>query len=251
MGNNRELFGIHAVRSWLKSGQAAAGDQLWVDSRRHDKRLQELVQGAKKRGVRIHKSDKRELDRQTQGAVHQGVLVVLGQERSIRKYDEHWLEERIENHPGKPLLLVLDGVTDPHNLGACLRSAEAAGVDAVVVPKDRSVGITPVVRKVASGAAETLPFVMVTNLSRQLRRLADMGVWIVGTAGEATDTLYDADLNGPLAIVMGAEGDGMRRLTKEQCSQLVKIPMAGEVSSLNVSVAAGVTLFEAIRQRQP
>lgn len=243
------IFGLHAVRSWLKSGQSEQGDCLWVDARRSDKRLQSILQEAKQRGVKIKKCSKKELDRRTGGAVHQGVAVEAGRKREIKRYDEGWLLEQIEQQ-STPLLLVLDGVTDPHNLGACLRSAEAAGVDAVVVPKDRSAGITPVVRKVACGAAESVPFVMVTNLARCLRQLADQGVWIVGTAGETETSLYDAELTGPLALVMGAEGSGMRRLTKEQCSQLVKIPMAGAVSSLNVSVATGVSLFEAVRQRR-
>jgi 23S rRNA (guanosine2251-2'-O)-methyltransferase len=150
----------------------------------------------------------------------------------------------------KPLLLVLDGVTDPHNLGACLRSADAAGVTAVIVPKDNAASITPVVRKVACGAAEVVPFIQVTNLARTLKQLQDARVWIVGTTGEADESLYQQDLKGPIAIVMGAEGAGMRRLTKEHCDFLVKLPMAGSVSSLNVSVATGICLFEAVRQRQ-
>ncbi|MBC8519852.1 MAG: 23S rRNA (guanosine(2251)-2'-O)-methyltransferase RlmB [Gammaproteobacteria bacterium] len=244
-----QIFGIHAVRGWLKSGQARKGDQLLVDERRHDRRLQDLVQQAKRQGISVRKVSKREMDRLAQGGVHQGVVVEVAVKTEQKIYDDNWLEEMLDNLSEPPFLLMLDGVTDPHNLGACLRSAEAAGVHAVVVPKDRSVGITPVVRKVASGAVESLPFVMVTNLSRLLKSLADRGLWIVGATGEATDSLYEADLGGPLVLVMGAEGGGMRRLTKENCSQLVKIPMAGEVSSLNVSVASGVALFEAVRQR--
>ncbi len=250
MKQSVEIFGVHAVRAWLKSGQAESGDQLWIDSRRHDKRVQDLLREAKRQGVAVHPSSRKELDRNTGGAVHQGVMVLPGRPRALPRYDEHWLLDRVEARGRELLVLVLDGVTDPHNLGACMRSAEAAGVDAVVVPKDRSVGITPVVRKVACGAAEVLPFVMVTNLARTLKQLADSGVWVVGTAGEADELLYEADLKGALALVMGAEGDGMRRLTKEQCTQLIKIPMAGTVSSLNVSVATGVSLFEAVRQRR-
>ena len=160
------------------------------------------------------------------------------------------LFEIIDTHGKNTLLLVLDGVTDPHNLGACLRSADAAGVHAVVLPKDKSVGITPVVSKVACGAAETIPVITVTNLARTLEEIQEAGVWCIGTAGEATDTLYDADLNGPIAWVLGAEGDGMRRLTREKCDQLVQIPMIGSVESLNVSVASSVCLFETLRQRQ-
>ena len=155
----------------------------------------------------------------------------------------------IVEQQAKPFILILDGVTDPHNLGAILRSADAAGVHAVVAPKDRSVKLTSVVRKVACGAAESVPFITVTNLARTLRELQDAGVWIVGTAGETETLVYDADLKGPLAIVLGAEGEGLRRLTRETCDSLVKIPMFGTVSSLNVSVAAGICLFEAVRQR--
>ncbi len=244
-----QIFGIHAIRGWLKSGQPQSDDSLLVDERRHDKKVQELLRQAKWQGISVRKVSKKELDRITGGAVHQGVVAEPTSGIEQRVYDENWLEEMLDQLSQAPFLLVLDGVTDPHNLGACLRSAEAAGVHAVVVPKDRSAGITPVVRKVSSGAVESLPFVMVTNLSRMLKSLADRGLWIVGAAGEATDSLYKADLSGPLALVMGAEGGGMRRLTKENCSQLVKIPMAGEVSSLNVSVASGVALFEAVRQR--
>ncbi len=250
MKTDIEIYGVHAVHAWLKSGQAEKGDQLWVDQRRHDKRLQELLGEARRQGIAVHTCSRKELDRNSGGAVHQGVMVVPGQPRPLVRHDENWLLERVEQRGSDLLLLLLDGVTDPHNLGACLRSAEAAGVDAVVVPRDRSVGVTPVVRKVASGAAERVPLVVVTNLSRLIKRLADEGVWVVGTAGEADDLLYQADLKGALAVVMGAEGDGMRRLTKQQCTQLVKIPMAGAVSSLNVSVATGVALFEAVRQRR-
>jgi 23S rRNA (guanosine2251-2'-O)-methyltransferase len=160
------------------------------------------------------------------------------------------LFEFLSNLNQAPFLLILDGVTDPHNLGACMRSAEAAGVQAVIIPKDNAVGITPTVQKVASGAAEIIPLVVVTNLSRTLRQLQDRGIWVIGAAGETEQLIYDADLKGPLAIVMGAEEKGLRRLTRDNCDILVKLPMMGLVSSLNVSVAAGVCLFEALRQRQ-
>ena len=164
---------------------------------------------------------------------------------------ETQLEEALEAiGDAPPLLLVLDGVTDPHNLGACLRSADAAGVAAVIVPRDRAAGLTPVVRKVAAGAAETVPLVQVVNLARTLRELKERGVWLVGTSDDAARTLYDVDLSGPTALVLGSEGEGMRRLTREACDELVSIPMAGAVESLNVSVAAGVALFEAVRQRR-
>ena len=155
----------------------------------------------------------------------------------------------IEKAETPPLFLVLDSVTDPHNLGACLRSADAAGVAAVIAPKDKAVGLTPVVRKVACGAAETVPFVVVTNLARTLDKMKDAGIWMIGAAGEAEQSIYQSDFNGPMAVVMGAEGSGMRRLTRERCDFLANIPMAGVVTSLNVSVATGVFLFEALRQR--
>jgi 23S rRNA (guanosine2251-2'-O)-methyltransferase len=160
------------------------------------------------------------------------------------------LDELLERTEGPPLILVLDGVTDPHNLGACLRTADAAGALAVIVPKDKSATLTPVVRKVACGAAEVIPLVAVTNLARTLEKLQQRGLWVVGTAGEAEQEIYQQDLTGPLVMIMGAEGKGMRRLTREHCDFLVKLPMAGSVSSLNVSVATGVCLFEAVRQRQ-
>jgi len=160
------------------------------------------------------------------------------------------LEELLERSERAPLILVLDGVTDPHNLGACLRTADAAGVTAVVIPKDKSATLTPVVRKVACGAAEVIPLVAVTNLARTLEKLQQRGLWVVGTAGEAEQQIYQQDLTGPLVMIMGAEGKGMRRLTRDHCDFLVKLPMAGSVSSLNVSVATGVCLFEAVRQRQ-
>ncbi len=269
------IFGIHAVSSWLQSGQATPQDHLLIDAQRRDGRLKKLLAQAEKAHIPVQKIFRKELDQKANGAVHQGVLVEQATQSaqasrnhshqnssdhsghsdhadSQQKQDENWLLDQLDQWAQSnitPFLLILDGVTDPHNLGACLRSAEAAGVHAVIIPKDRSVGITPVVRKVASGAAEILPVVRVTNLARMLRELADRGIWIVGTADEAADSLYSVDLSGALAVVMGAEGGGMRRLTKEHCSQLVNIPMAGQVSSLNVSVATGVTLFEAVRQR--
>jgi len=165
-------------------------------------------------------------------------------------WGEPMLDELLDRSEAPPLLLVLDGVTDPHNLGACLRTADAAGALAVIVPKDKSATLNATVRKVACGAAEVVPLVAVTNLARTLEKLQKRGVWIVGTAGEASQELYSQDLSGPIALVMGAEGKGMRRLTREHCDYLVRLPMAGSVSSLNVSVATGVCLFEALRQRR-
>jgi len=187
---------------------------------------------------------RKELDARV-GGVHQGVVAGVAPDRQWQEADI----EALVAGSKQPLLLVLDGVTDPHNLGACLRTADATGVTAVIVPKDKSASLNPTARKVASGAAETTPFIQVTNLARCLRELQDLGVWLIGTAGESDATVYDADFTGPVALVMGAEGKGMRRLTREHCDLLVKIPMQGQVESLNVSVATGVCLFEALRQR--
>jgi 23S rRNA (guanosine2251-2'-O)-methyltransferase len=209
-------------------------------------RLAEVRALAQRAGVQLSTVEEAQLDKLAAGERHQGVVAEL----LPRAADpETQLEEALEAAGDAPLLLVLDGVQDPHNLGACLRSADAAGAAAVLVPRDRAAGLTPVVRKVAAGAAETVPLVAVVNLARTLRELKDRGVWLVGTDDSAEKTLYEADLKGAVALVMGSEGEGMRRLTRECCDQLVSIPMAGAVESLNVSVAAGVALFEAVRQR--
>jgi 23S rRNA (guanosine2251-2'-O)-methyltransferase len=241
------IVGIHAVRTALKHG-AQRIDRLQYDEARRDRRLRQLLDEARAAGLRPEPADKATLDRLTGGANHQGVVAHGEMPASL---GEAALDSILAGLDHPPLLLVLDGVTDPHNLGACLRSADAAGVDAVVAPRDRASGLTPVVCKVASGAAETMPFVQVTNLARTLRHLQEAHrVFVVGAAGEATVEVFDADLKGPLAIVMGAEGEGMRRLTRETCDQLVRLPMAGHVESLNVSVATGVCLYEAVRQRR-
>jgi 23S rRNA (guanosine2251-2'-O)-methyltransferase len=238
--------GIHAVRVLLTRSPQRVRRVLLAgggDVRRRE----ELRALAKAAGVTTVDTDDGTLERLSAGARHQGVVAEL----VVRTDDpETQLEEALEAAGPVPLLLVLDGVQDPHNLGACLRSADAAGVAAVIVPRDRAAGLTPVVRKVAAGAAETVPLVPVVNLARTLRDLKERGVWLVGTADGAERTLYEADLTGPVALVMGSEGEGLRRLTRECCDQLVAIPMAGAVESLNVSVAAGVALFEAVRQRR-
>jgi 23S rRNA (guanosine2251-2'-O)-methyltransferase len=223
--------------------------RLWLSSARDAaSRLQQLRALAVAADVAAIDADAAQLDRLAAGERHQGVVAEL----APRAGDpETQLEEALEAlGDAPPLLLVLDGVTDPHNLGACLRSADAAGVAAVIVPRDRAAGLTPVVRKVAAGAAETVPLVQVVNLARTLRQLQQRGVWLVGTADDAPRTLYDIDCTGPVALVLGSEGEGMRRLTREACDELVSIPMQGAVESLNVSVAAGVVLFEAVRQRR-
>ncbi|GAL29842.1 23S rRNA (guanosine-2'-O-) -methyltransferase rlmB [Vibrio variabilis] len=196
-------------------------------------------------GVSIQQMNRKTLDDKASGANHQGIIAKV---KPAKQLNENDLDDVLAQHE-QPLLLILDGVTDPHNLGACLRNADAAGVAAVIVPKDRSAPMTATVSKVACGAAETVPLIRVTNLARTMRALQEKGIWIVGTAGEATHDIYQAKLSGSLAVVMGAEGDGMRRLTRETCDDLIKIPMAGAVSSLNVSVASGICLFEAVRQR--
>jgi 23S rRNA (guanosine2251-2'-O)-methyltransferase len=239
------VYGLHAVRALLESRPAAVR-RITLQAGRSDKRITELVELARERNVLLETRPVAELDQLSGGGVHQGVLARV---EAAKPLDEDELLIRLDGATKPPLVLVLDGVQDPHNLGACLRSADGAGAVAVVVPRDRAVGLTPVVRKVAAGAAETVPFVQVTNLARFLRGLKDAGLWIVGADDDAPIFHYSADLKGPLAVVMGAEGTGMRRLTREHCDQVVKLPMLGGVSSLNVSVATGIVLYEALRQR--
>lgn len=239
------LFGFHAVQSLLKTTPSRAFE-LFVSEGRQDQRLAKTVSLAERNNVPITYLSVDKLDEFADSDRHQGVVLKACKGRI---YDENWMLEYLTSLDHAPLVLVLDGLTDPHNLGACLRSADAAGVDAVIVPRDKSVGLTPVVRKVASGAAETVPFVLVTNLSRTLTKLQKAGLWICGAAGEAEKTFCDVDLSVPTAVVMGSEDRGLRRLTRDCCDYLISIPMAGAVSSLNVSVATGVVLFEAVRQR--
>jgi 23S rRNA (guanosine2251-2'-O)-methyltransferase len=239
------VFGIHAVEALLKR-QPDSIEDLYFQQGRKDERMETLHQLASAAGIASRHMPREELDEMVRDR-HQGVVARTLGGRTLREKDLEQLLDSLE-HP--PLLLILDGVTDPHNLGACLRSADAAGVDAVIAPKDRSVGLNATVRKVACGAAEVIPFVQVTNLARTLRDLQQRGVWLIGAAGEAEKSVYECDLKGSIALIMGAEGKGMRRLTREHCDHLVKLPMAGSVSSLNVSVATGVCLFEAVRQRQ-
>lgn len=246
MSRDDVVFGLHAVRAML-ARQPARVRRVWLLAGRHDARVEELRALALAAGVPIGQRGQAELAELAGGGVHQGVIAELA---PIAALPESALHEVVQAGEGPPLVLVLDGVQDPHNLGACLRTADAAGVRAVIVPKDRAVGLTPVVRKVAAGAAEAVPLVQVTNLARALRELKELGLWIVGAEAEGDQSLYEADLKGPLAVVMGAEGSGMRRLTREQCDFTVSLPMLGTVESLNVSVAAGVVLYEAVRQRK-
>lgn len=238
------VFGLHSVEAVLCRPERVAA--LWLDQGRRDQRLLALAQTAQAAGIELHWVARQELDRLTGGDRHQGAAARV---RPAEVRNETYLEHLLTELRVPPFLLILDGVTDPHNLGACLRSADAAGVHAVIAPRDKACGLTPVVRKVASGAAESVPFVQVTNLARTLRALQQNGVFLVGAAGEAGQSLYQADLRGPLGLVMGAEGSGLRRLTREHCDLLIRIPMAGSVESLNVSVATGICLFEALRQR--
>ncbi|GAA0848975.1 23S rRNA (guanosine(2251)-2'-O)-methyltransferase RlmB [Marinobacter szutsaonensis] len=238
------VFGWHAVEAVLKR-EPERLQQVWIQTGRQDKRVRAITDALDNLGVRWQVVHRRELDERVSG-VHQGVVAAVSESREWTEGD---LLAQLEKSDKPPFLLVLDGVTDPHNLGACMRTADAVGIQAVIVPKDKSASLTPVARKVACGAAETVPFVRVTNLARFLRSLQEQGVWLIGTAGEAKATLYQADFKGAVALVMGAEGKGMRRLTKEHCDQLINIPMLGHVDSLNVSVATGVCLYEALRQR--
>ena len=243
--SNNLVVGVHAVNALLKSAPQRITQLSCVRGKR-DQRMQKILDLANKLDVPVQMVDVKTIERFGEEH-HQGIVAEC---KAGELHDESYLLHLLDSLQQDAFLLVLDGVTDPHNLGACLRTANAAGVQAVIAPKDKAVGINATVRKVASGAAEVVPFIPVTNLARTLKTLQQKGIWLVGTADEAEQSIYAAQLTGPLAIVMGAEGDGLRRLTRETCDFLVSIPMQGEVSSLNVSVATGVCLFEALRQRQ-
>jgi 23S rRNA (guanosine2251-2'-O)-methyltransferase len=239
------IFGFHAVEALLTK-QPEKIIYLAILSERADQKMQMVIALAEQHGIQIKFMKRTALDQLTQNANHQGIVAFC---QPARRYAEQDLPVLLQDITQPPFLLILDGIQDPHNLGACLRSADAAGVTAVIAPKDKSVGLTPTVCKVASGAAESVPFIQVTNLARTLRFLKEQAIWIFGAADDAKQTVYQTDLKVPLALVLGAEGDGMRRLTREHCDLLLRIPMQGAVSSLNVSVAAGIMLFEAVRQR--
>lgn len=243
MKNKKLLFGFHAVTARLRHDPSSV-DEIYVDSSRHDRRMQELLRVAEASKVRIIQAEGGRLDGMAGTRRHQGVIATAGELSLARN-----LDELLDAISGPPLLLILDGVTDPHNLGACLRVADGAGAHAVIAPKDRAVGLNATAAKVASGAADTVPYITVTNLARTMRELKERDIWLIGTAEDADKHLYQADFRGPVALVMGSEGEGMRRLTRENCDLLVSIPMQGAVESLNVSVASGVCLYEARRQR--
>lgn len=238
------VFGLHAVEA-LVSKEPESIVEIKVQQGREDNRLNKLLGLMKSQGIAFSQVPRKELDKLVSGR-HQGVVAIV---KTEPVKDEGDLEEVLNSLSEPAFLLILDSVTDPHNLGACLRSADAAGVHAVVVPKDNSAPLNSVAKKVACGAAEHVPFIQVTNLARTMKWLQDRGIWITGAAGEAENSIYQTDFKGAIAIAMGAEGSGLRRLTREHCDQLTKIPMLGSVSSLNVSVATGICLFEALRQR--
>ncbi|MDO9114432.1 MAG: 23S rRNA (guanosine(2251)-2'-O)-methyltransferase RlmB [Polaromonas sp.] len=243
MSQSLLIYGFHAVTSRLRQ-DAGSVHEIYIDQGRHDQRSRDLLQLAEAHGVKTLLMPRQRLDGMA-GDKHQGVVAKVSAQAVL----PHTLDAVLENLSESALLLVLDGVQDPHNLGACLRVADAMGAHAVIAPRDRAVGLNPTVRKVASGAAETVPFITVTNLARTLRELQELGVWVIGTAGEADQDLFSMKLDGPVAWVLGAEGEGLRRLTRENCDELARIPMYGSVESLNVSVAAGICLFESRRQR--
>ena len=246
MSTPKVLFGFHAVGVRLKTAPASI-IEVYVDPTRRDARMKQFLSRAAEAGVRIIEADGPRLIKLTGGAGHQGVAARVQAVEGVRTLDE--LLDDLQEQGTVPLLLVLDGVTDPHNLGACLRVADGAGAHAVIAPKDHAAGINATVAKVASGAAETVPYFKATNLARTLNELKERSIWVTGTSDDAERTLYDVDFKGPTALVLGAEGAGMRQLTRKTCDQLVRIPMMGAVESLNVSVASGVCLYEARRQR--
>jgi 23S rRNA (guanosine2251-2'-O)-methyltransferase len=244
MASAQVLAGFHAVVARLRHAPDSIRD-IYIEASRRDKRMQSLVEQAERAGRRVHPVPMERLDGLSGGTRHQGV-VALADARQLAVS----IDEVLDVVEGPAFLLVLDGVTDPHNLGACLRTADAAGVHAVIAPRDRAVGLTSTVQRVACGAADTVPYITVTNLARTMRELKDRDIWLVGTDDQGADDLHAVDAKRAMAWVMGAEGEGMRRLTRETCDQLVRIPMLGSVESLNVSVASAVCLYETVRQRQ-
>ncbi|WP_287984644.1 23S rRNA (guanosine(2251)-2'-O)-methyltransferase RlmB [Diaphorobacter sp.] len=247
MSSPKVLFGFHAVGVRLKTAPQSI-IEIYYEPTRRDARMRQFLERAREAGARLIEADGLRLAKLAGSHGHQGVAARVEAVAQVRTLDE-LLDELEARGVRNPLLLVLDGVTDPHNLGACLRVADGAGAHAVIAPKDHAVGINATVAKVASGAAETVPYFMVTNLARTLNELKERNIWVIGTSGDADKTLYQVDLKGPVALVLGAEGPGMRQLTRKTCDELVGIPMQGAVESLNVSVASAVCLYEALRQR--
>ena len=246
MSSPKVLFGFHAVGVRLKTAPKSIVE-IYFEPTRRDARMRQFIERVKESGVRLIEADGLRLSKLCGSHGHQGVAARVEAVAQVTSLDE--LLEQVEARGESPLLLVLDGITDPHNLGACLRVADGSGAHAVIAPKDHAAGINATVAKVASGASETMPYFMVTNLARTLNELKERNIWSIGTSDDAPKTLYQVDLKGPVALVLGAEGDGMRQLTRKTCDELVSIPMRGAVESLNVSVASGVCLYEALRQR--
>ena len=240
-----KVFGLHAVQAVLDFSPNKI-DKAWVDAKRHDRRLKTIIEDLLDLGIQPENSERKQLERMADGKNHQGIVIAVDLPRAL---GEQELKAAVESLTEVAFFLVLDHVQDPHNLGACLRTADAAGVHGVIITKDQATGITPTVCKVASGAAETVPVYQVINLARTLRWMKAQNIWVIGAAGDAEQTVYQADMSVPLAIVVGAEGKGMRRLTSTQCDLLVKLPMHGQVESLNLSVASGVLIYEVVRQR--
>ena len=255
MSSPKVLFGFHAVGVRLKTAPKSI-IEIYYEPTRRDARMRQFIEKVNESGVRLIEADGLRLAKLAGSHGHQGVAARVQEIKQVHSLDE--LLENLEAANAElpvaertpPLILVLDGVTDPHNLGACLRVADGAGAHAVIAPKDHAAGINATVAKVASGAAETVPYFMVTNLARTLGELKERNIWVIGTSDQATQTIYQADFKGAVALVLGAEGDGMRQLTAKTCDQLVSIPMMGAVESLNVSVASGICLYEAVRQRK-
>jgi len=240
-----KIIGLHAVEAAVRNDPGRV-ERVYFKKSRQDKRLGKVLALAAQQNIPADQLDDKALNQKAGSSHHQGVIALY---RGCAALDEDDLFSLLDRLKKPPFLLVLDGVTDPHNLGACLRTADAAGINAIIAPKDKAVGLTPSARKVASGAADTVPFIQVTNLARTLDKLKTEGIWLVGTSDVADKTLYEQDLTGPLVLLMGAEGKGLRRLTQERCDYLVSLPMLGQVESLNISVATGVCLYEALRQR--
>ena len=239
------IYGLHAVKALL-GNQYRTTKRIVINQERTDKRMQEVLNIAEEAGIPLEQISTQKMDQRFPDVLHQGIVAYAS---PLLQYNEHDIQELLDAKQKPALILILDGVTDPHNLGACLRSADAAGVDFVIIPKDKNATITSVVSKVACGASEFIPLIRVTNLVRAMEILKQAGVWIFGAAGEASESIYQLDFKTPTAIVLGAEGDGMRRLTRDTCDGIFSLPMLGSVSSLNVSVATGICLYEAVRQR--
>ncbi len=243
--NVTKIFGIHAVQAALNYSSDKV-QKVWVDNHRKDSRHTALTDQLKQLSLNVEQTDRKRLDKMTDGKNHQGIVIEV---EIPSVHSENELKQKIQKMSEIPFFLVLDQVQDPHNLGACLRTADAAGVHGIIITKDNSTGITPTVCKVASGAAETVPVYQVTNLARTLRWMKEQNIWVLGTSGNSNQSVFSTDLSMPLAVVMGTEGTGMRQLTEKQCDFLVKIPMLGQVESLNVSVAAGILMYEIYKQR--